>query len=75
MERTKREKLKDLCKGHFLNKLFQYFDFQDRDQYYENILISNDINLDCHFISFERKSHEGFKNNIKKISNKKKSLN
>lgn len=71
MNKTKSENIKELCNGNFLNKLYQYFDFQDKDKYYENLLISKSTNynnsLDYQFISIERKSHEGFKKNIAKI--------
>ena len=71
MNKIKSENIKELCNGNFLNKLYQYFDFQDKDKYYENLLISKSTNynnsLDYQFISIERKSHEGFKKNIAKI--------
>ena len=72
MNKTKSENIKDLCNGNFLSKLYKYFNFQDKDKYYENLLISKSTNyntsLDYQFISIERKSHDGLKKNIVKIA-------
>lgn len=79
MEKTSGEKLTDLCKEGFLNELYKYFNFKQKDQYYENMLIlkstNYNTNLDYQFISIERKSHEGFKKNIKTIPNESESEN
>ena len=73
MEKTTSEELEDLCREKFLKKLYEYFNFQQKDKYYNNILISKSSNynknLDYQIISVERKSHEGFKKNLNETIN------
>ena len=79
MEKTKSEKLEDLCRENFLKQLYEYFNFQQRDKYYNNLVISKSSNynknLDYQIISIERKSHEGFKKNLNKKTNGEESEN
>ena len=62
---TKAESLKNLCKGNLLESLYKYFDFKNRDNYYNNLLISkspNNINeLNSQLIQVKRFSHKGLR--------------